>query len=50
MFYIVKLGFIALLLDDEEQFQSEHVRTERSMRVHSKEQKNGKNFEHYLRS
>jgi hypothetical protein len=34
MFYIRKLGFIALLLDDEEQFQSERVSTERRMWVH----------------
>jgi hypothetical protein len=34
MFYIVKMGFIALLFDDEEQFQSERVSTERNMWVH----------------
>jgi hypothetical protein len=34
MFYTVKLGFIALLLDDEEQFQSESVSIEGNMWVH----------------
>jgi hypothetical protein len=34
MFYIMKLGFIALLLDDEEQFRHERVSTERKMWVH----------------
>jgi hypothetical protein len=34
MFYIMKLGFIALLLDDEEQFRRERVSTDRKMWVH----------------
>jgi arabinogalactan endo-1,4-beta-galactosidase len=34
MFYIMKLGSIALLLDEEQQFQRERVSTERKMWVH----------------
>jgi hypothetical protein len=34
MFYIMKLEFIALLLDDEQQLRREGVNTERRMWMH----------------